>query len=270
MLASIVTLTASAAGGPTEKRACLTAYEQGQELRNQSKLRDARSQFATCAQASCPALARSDCVRWARELDDRIPTLIFRARDASGRDLADVRVTLDGSVVADGLAGKGIPVDPGRHTLQAVWDHQPPVDQEIVVNEGEKDRIVPLAFGGEPATPSPEPAADAAPRSGMPLGFYVLGGVGIVGVGLSIAFEVAGFTGLSPLYHSCAPNCAKSTVDGYVTDLRVGDVAGAVGLVAIGGAVWMALTRPREPVVGLRVSPFPLLGGAGAGVDGVF
>jgi hypothetical protein len=281
-LGYVLAIVGVVAGAPraasaADKQACVAAYEQGQELRIQTKLRAARTQLALCAQESCPLLVRNDCVKWLREVDDRLPTLIVRARDGAGHDLSDVRVSVDGTVVADGLDGKAIAVDPGRHALRCARANQPPIDQDIVVNEGEKNRIVPLTFGADASSTGPAPGLagdghreEQTERTGLPLGTYILGGIAIVGVGLSVAFEVAGFTGISSLYGKCAPTCSQSTVNGYVTDLRVGDVAGAVGLVALGGALWLALSRPAAPVSALRVSPFPLASGAGAAVAGEF
>ena len=264
---TFIALAASRGALAADKQGCVAAYEHGQELRNQGHLRAGRQTFAVCAQDGCPVLVRSDCVTWLREIDARQPTIIVRARDAAGHDRSDVSFAIDGGVVGDSLDGRAIAVDPGRHTLRWTRGQEPPVEQEIVVSEGEKNRVISLTTDGPSSDtpPAREPTA-----GGLPLGSYLLGSVGIAAVGLSVVFEVMGFTGLSPLYHSCAPDCARSAVDGHVTELRIGDVAGAVGLLSLGGAVWLALAKPKTTTAGVRLLPLPIAGAAGAGVGVAF
>src|SRR5580658_4532403 len=80
-----------------ETAACEAAVSKGQELRDAHKLVEAREQFRICAAPACPAVMRSDCTNWIDEADRAIPTVVLSAKDASGDDLLDVSVSLDGA-----------------------------------------------------------------------------------------------------------------------------------------------------------------------------
>jgi hypothetical protein len=48
---------------------CYDAYVQGQRLRKQGKLAEARQQFVLCGGDNCPAISKTDCTRWRDEID---------------------------------------------------------------------------------------------------------------------------------------------------------------------------------------------------------
>src|SRR5439155_8312448 len=102
----------------------------------------------------------------------------------------DVTVTMDGAVVATQLDGKPIDIDPGAHVFRFVHGNNPPVEQQIIVHAGEKGRSVTASWVTPKATPPPGSETSArreAPEVPMerpvPKAAYVLGGVGVLGLG---------------------------------------------------------------------------------------
>jgi hypothetical protein len=242
-----------------EKRACATAYERGQQLRNKGSLLASRSALLACAQDRCPDVVRVDCIKWLREVDDATPTFVVRARDPRGGDLADVRVFLDDVLLASRLDGKPLAADPGEHTLRAEHGDAPPIVQHLVVVMGEKNRIVEASFPDAtrpmPTAP-PSEGAQAVPkpasRVSLPTG--ILAGIGVVAAGASAYFEIAGISVRRRLFDTCAGHCSSSDVDFAYRELRAGDILGGVAVLAIAGAVWLYLAgAPEAPHAVQRV-----------------
>jgi hypothetical protein len=226
-----------------DKRVCIDAYARAQQLRQQMMLRASREQLLVCAQDRCPDLARSDCIKWLREVDDAIPTVVARARDAHGFDLPDVRVFLDGKLLANRLDGRPLRVDPGEHMLRFERTDVPVVEQTLVAMVGEKNRIVSVTFPEETgaATSQERSAPTTPPGASVPAG--ILAGVGIVAAGISAYLELQGIGDRRRLFDTCAGNCSQSDVNFAYRELRAGDIAGGVAVVALAGALWIVLTN---------------------------
>jgi hypothetical protein len=240
-------LLALAANAHAEPQACFDAAVDGQKQRDAGKLLAARTQFIACAKSGCPDEVQKDCARWLSEVDATLPTVVFGARDGSGRDLLDVRVTVDGTPVGDTAQGKPVPLDPGKHEVKFERDGQPPYQQTLVVRAGEKNRSVVAEL------PSP---AGAAESSHVPIATFVLGGVGVVALGV---FAYVGAHGVSD-YHrlNCDTGCSASDKSSVDRQFRIADIALGVGVAALaaGTIVWLvAPTKPNKPAVGLGVAP---------------
>jgi hypothetical protein len=78
-LSLAVSIARAAAADPPPKAACAHAAEDGQRLRTEGKLREARESFTACAAERCPALVRSDCSGWLAEVEAAVPTVVIRA-----------------------------------------------------------------------------------------------------------------------------------------------------------------------------------------------
>jgi hypothetical protein len=148
LLASVLApLRASA-----DVQACLGASEKGQRARSAGKLREARDQFLVCGNEACPAMVRRDCAQWQGEVIGMLPSVVFGAKDKSGRDLFDVTVSMDGETLARKLDGKSVTVDPGPHTFKFELAGSAPVVERALVKEGEKSRVVAVTFADVGAT----------------------------------------------------------------------------------------------------------------------
>jgi hypothetical protein len=155
---------------------CLSASEKSLSLQNQHRLRAARAELVSCSSASCPTDIREECTRRVGEIKLAIPTVVFEARDASGKDLFDVRITMDGETLSERLDGTAISVDPGVHLFGFETQGHSKVETKVLVREGEKERREHISFdtpgietatsGPVPATGSSSPAADLTTASG--------------------------------------------------------------------------------------------------------
>jgi hypothetical protein len=251
-LCALLVIVKPLAAAADEKRVCANAYERAQELRRGGSLRASREQLVVCARDRCPDFTRVDCMKWLREIDEDTPSLVVRAQSAGGLDVPDVRVFLDGVLLTTRLDGRPVAVDPGPHTIGVEREEGAPiVEQRLVVLMGEKNRIVSVTFPEGPRSPTPPaPPPDAARSAGearpFPAFAAVLAGTGILAAGVSAYFEVQGISDRRHLFDTCAGHCSSADVNFAYRELRAGDVAGGIALVALGGALWLFLGRPQK------------------------
>jgi len=248
---AVVLAAAPARADPPTKAQCLAAYSDGQDQRQAGQLRQARAAFALCASDPCPRALHADCTRWRSEVDRLVPTIVLGARGADGRDLADVRVTVDGALVAERLDGRGIEVDPGEHVLRFEAPGEAPVEQRLVIHEGEKGRAISVSFGAPPSPAAPAAAGQRSSGAPRPVTWPTVALAGVSVVSLAV-FTYAGVSGLSRWEACTGGRCAtgdKSYVDARWT---VADVTGAVAIASAAAAAYLFVTRPA---VTLTVAP---------------
>ncbi len=248
----------------TEKKACVEASVVGQSQRTDGKLGKARESFLRCAQASCPSLLRKECDGWFHEVELAIPTIIASARDPAGSDLTDVRLSVDGVVLASKLDGRAIALDPGVHELVFTSPGREPVHQSVVLAEGELRRAVrvvmlPSTSEDGPHVPSPSPSI--AP--------WLLVGVSVVALG---SFTYFGLEGGSKMrsFSDCKPECDPSDVSSARKKLLVADISLGVAVASAGLAVVLFTSSRGEskPATSIGLAPIP--GGGIAGFAGAF
>ncbi len=261
-------------------QACLEAHEKSQVLRKEGKLLDTREQLLVCARDVCPAIIRKECGPWLDQVNHAMPSISFAAR-RNGRDLVDVKVFMDGELMASQLDGRAVDVDPGPHTFRFEAAGMDPVEMKAVVREGEKARELLADFGGKEVSPAAGPGSAAAGPPGadtgtarpIPMLTYVLGGVGIAALAGSAVFELRGLSKRSDLDNqNCKPYCDKTEVDSARQSILIGDVALGVGVASLGAAAYFYFTRPVVPAhaTSARIQFLPTTGGAMAGVGGTF
>lgn len=253
---------------------CMSAPVQGQQLQRAGKLLAARDRFTACARKSCPAEIIQDCTQWAQQVASALPSVVLAARDAAGNDLTDVRVAIDGQSDA-GMTARAVELDPGKHRFVFRRRGSPDVEVDVLLREGEKDRPLGATFGvpaEPPSAPSPPPPAeeprDASSRP-VPGGAWIAGGIGALGF---VGFGAFGAIGVSDRSASgCGTGCASSPKDRVDTELRVADISLGVGVVGLGVATWLFLTRPsvtESTALALDLRPAP--GGGFATLGGRF
>jgi hypothetical protein len=142
-----------------DRAACFQAALEGQNLRDEHKLIEAKERFRVCAQQDCPISMRGDCAAWLDDAERGIVTVVIVATDAGGASVYDVRVTVDGRPLADRLDGRSLSIDPGVHTLRVERADGASVQRAIVANEGEKDQKLVVVL---PGAPHPTPQSDGA------------------------------------------------------------------------------------------------------------
>ncbi|MGK3983752.1 hypothetical protein WME99_11990 [Sorangium sp. So ce136] len=342
LLAAALSLAGASARAQPSKRACAAAYERAQGLRRDGKLIAAREALIACSQPTCPAAAVADCGPWLAEVEKSLPSVVIAAREAGGRERLDVRVLVDGRLLAAALDGKALPVDPGPHTFRYEPAGGPAVEERVLIREGEKNRAITVILGAPPAggpssprpivapaapgappsnapsapspsvpsapppaapplaassapppsTPPPSaPSASSAPRPAAPPRAapaappagpavpplaWAAGGVGVAGLGVFAVVGALSLDAEAELRATCAPRCPRDDVRAIRVQHAVADVGLGVGVVALGAAAWLYLTRPAAATSpparasALRPALRPLVAGASAGVEGAF
>lgn len=244
----VLSMTRSAAAD--DKQICLDASEKAQQLKIDGKLVEAREQLALCSQKACPKLVRQDCTQWMSELLTALPSVVPAAKDRKGRDIVDVRVSVDGKVLTETLDGKALVIDPGVHSLHFETSGAPARDETVVVKPGEKNRIVTVTFAtgdDDAATPSgPAAGTDAqtgpTSSSSAPVAAYVFGSLGVAALGAALIVQLGANSDAGNLRDTCAPKCKQSDVDDIQTKYTIAGVtAGVGGALVITGALLFLL-----------------------------
>jgi hypothetical protein len=240
-----------------DKRVCLSSYVDAQARRQEGKLRASLQALARCGREQCPVVIRNDCVRWQREVDQVMPTVVLSAVGADGRDRPDASASLDGEPLAARLDGRPVAVDPGPHEFAFGLEGQGTLRVSVVVREGEKDRSVVGTFprvGSAPGAPAPA-LASARP---IPTSVWVLGSAGVASMLVSASFAGLGWFG-SPGWVSsqaCRPGCSPGDVSVIKERFMVADVAGAVAVASLGAAAYLFFARKeRATPIALTVGP---------------
>ena len=265
------------------KKQCADAYVQAQKLKRGGELTKAREQLIVCAKSECMAAVKKDCLTWLDEVNEAIPSVVVVAEDPQGNETLQVKVTVDGEVVAESLGTEGIELNPGTHQFRFELEGQDPVEQEVILRAGERNKKVTVHFGepeaDKPAEIETEPAVapeidQPAEKKGPPVASYVLGGVGVVALAGAGFFWLGAESKKSDLEDSgCKPNCDSADVDSIKQKRLFGDIALGVGVVSLGVAtyLWLSPSQPEKPTAdSARVDVQLLPGGALGGVSGRF
>ena len=119
-------LAVSGRANAADKQQCLDTAPRGQDLRDEGKLLEAREAFRICADTACPDPVPKYCAEWLDGVNKRIPSLLVRVTDESGRDLADAVVTIDShAVVLDGRPYTVVGVLPATFALPDQRQNEP-------------------------------------------------------------------------------------------------------------------------------------------------
>jgi len=287
-----IVASSGAAWGDVSQDACVDANTSAQKLRAAGSFAVAREKLRTCSDPTCPGIVRNDCIQRLDELDRAQPTIVLDVKDAAGNDMAAVRVTVDGQLLASRLTGAAVRVDPGERSFTFEAEGKAPVTRKLIIKEGEKDRRerIVLADAGAalaaPAPPLPGGAPDSAgsppesPPSGGGMGTQrmlglVAGGAGIAGIAAGSVFGLLASSANSAQKNDCASatSCANrsqaqsdhSTLETDGTISTVAFIAGGVLLAAGAVLFFTAGGALPAPTTGLVV--VPSVGTAGGGVS---
>jgi hypothetical protein len=282
------------------------------QLEAASRLREAQDMLGSCMKASCGAV-RQQCAARYTQLESDIPSVIPLVTDESGAPRHDVQVTIDGTVLTSELDGRALPVDPGVHAFAFTTDGNVLATKKVMIVQGQRNRPISVEMGdkrgakrgssadvtslepidrkGAEATertdtappPRKEPsvvpkAADEPPpktesSGGAGVAPYLLGGVGLAGLGAYGAFTYWGKKD-NQLLSECSPNCSPASLEHIRKLYLIADISLGVGVVALGAATWIALSsgsskeKSSETAYVIDVKPTP--SGAFATVSGSF
>ncbi len=269
-------LTFASAASAVDRAECLASYASGQKLRGAGKLADARAAYATCADLACPAKVRADCKLRGDAIDKLLPSIVVVAKDERGADVVDASVEIDGKLVADRLTGKAVPMDTGAHVVKVTPKGGEPMEQRILVVEGEKNRAVTFTAKAkaepappptvvEPAPPPPAPttpvppppqkdaAQDETKRRAHGAVPWMVAGVGLGGAVAGVAFLKRSADIGSQEDKQCASFVLNPGVE-CVRDTRKSDAQTAAivsfvagGALLAGGLLWHVLEPVDKP-----------------------
>jgi hypothetical protein len=237
-------VVALSSGTAAADDACADAFSQAPKHVKAGRYIQGRDALMICQADPCPSSMRALCAADLQKLEDRIPTIVLVAKDANGKDLADVKVSDDARVLAEKMDGRSIPMDPGSHALKFERAGSDPVVVNVVIREGDRARaieakLVVKAAEAPPAAvqpvPTPPPKRDVETR---PISWpvYMMGGLTVLG---AAGWGIFGFRGISQRsdLESCKGTCDHDSVSKAKTSFFIADVsmiAGAVFLVTTG------------------------------------
>jgi hypothetical protein len=250
-----------AAASDVDLPACLAAYDTGQRQQQSGDLVHAADQMLRCGGPACPLSMQRDCQRWLDEIHESLPSVVFRALDANGGDVSDVRLSID-LEPARALDGRAIPLNPGRHVVHATSPGFEPLERELFAVEGDKLRryelhLVPtgsartMALMPEPAS---MPFAAEPTREGTRLlqsstakaallggaGVAVIGGAGFAFFGLHARSDERGLS-------TCTPHCSKAHVEHIKGEYVLSNVSLGIGLTGLAVTAAVVLIGMVDP-----------------------
>ena len=247
------------------KKACSQAYTEGQNLRRDGKLVEARNVILECAQERCPDVLQRDCMQWHDELRASIPSVVLGVRDRKDRDVAGATIFLDGKEWEHALDGTERALDPGEHVFRIEYAGQT-VEERVLIRQGEKGRLLTFklevdASALPPAPPSrveakPEPTPEmddgVEPGAGSSRATwgYALGGLGLVGLGVGGYFGSRAFSKWSERNDHCTDagcdETAAAASDEAHEAAMVANIGAAVGVLGLGIGGYLLLSGDDE------------------------
>lgn len=229
---------------------CLDAHRNAQELKQSAKLVEAQEHLLVCSSGSCPGAIISDCGNWIAELEQTTPSMVFEIR-VDGKEALDATVLVDGRPVAD--RAHALKVNPGRHAVRVELAPFEPREQDVVLPEGQRMRLISIEFESKRSEPAPvaevalRPVARETIRPTPGL-VYPLFGLGIAGAAGFGAFTFLGKSEQSKLEDECAPRCTDTDLKEMKRWYTIGDISAGVGVAALLGAGIVYWTRPSREV----------------------
>lgn len=257
LLVGVALVLPRAASASTES--CTQAHAGGQREENAGRLKEALTYFEECAaDADCPLPIRNECTSLYSKVEARLPTLVFSVVDDTGNDVTDVRISSADTEIANGLDGRPIAINPGRHELRYELPGGQVITKGVVVRQGEKDRIVAVKLprtefaSSAPAQVSTEPteplATEPDKRFTVPLASWVAYGVGAAALVSWGTFGLLG-RGQEQDLVDCSPTCDPSKRDDFDVMKRnylIADISLGVGAAAVVAGTVMLLTMGRR------------------------
>lgn len=237
-LAAALASPARAADPPAKLDAetCASTAERAADERDSGRLRDAARSFAVCARDECPRIVREDCRRGLGAISENGPHLAPRVRDASGADVLDAEVLLDGVPVEAEARARGVLVDPGPHVLTARRAGVLAGRATILVAAGDRLRTVDVTLDAPVEVERPPSHTPSWVAFGVAGAFLAAGG----GLGTWTYLDYRA------LDRECRPTCSDDRIDPVHTRAIVADVALGVGAAALVTAVVLRVTERRS------------------------
>ncbi len=188
-----------------------------------------------------------DCVEWLGQTEAGIPSVVFEARTDAG-PIFDVIARIDGAVVATALDGRPLEIDPGLHRVTFEHTGRAPIEERLIVREGERNRLLVADWTTPHRSPtSTAPAVTPKAERPIPAAAYV--SAAIAGLGFA-EFAIAGELGdnlKNDLEAShCAPFCSRDKSDALRDRYIAADIGLGIGIAELATTAVLFLTRPES------------------------
>ncbi len=284
VLALVTMLPATARADDTTT--CNAAYEDADSFvrTGGAKLLDARDKLRICARPSCKAWMVKECTKSLSDVETRIPSVVFVAKDAAGHDVVDVTVTTDEKTVATRLDGHAVEIGPGERVFTFVHTDGRRTSVKAVVKEGEKAQRVTATFAdakpalvpSAPPAPATAPATAPARAKDVPIAplpsagdrpsdgralrttGFALAGAGLVGLGIGAIYGIKAVGNKSDAKcndrQECEPT-ALAAARSSATVATIGFIAGAA--LAAGGVTLILVARSGSSSSARRLEAAP-------------
>lgn len=242
-------------------------------------------EVASIARSTGQAEREKSATARANALEARLPKVQLQV---AGADTPGLEIRQDGRVLGRGLWSSPLPVDSGKHTIEASAKGRKAWSGSFEASEGKVTTVAipallpqeaPAASATASATAPPPPATTTAPAAsvapavtGEPASGWgtqktvalVAGGVGVVGVVLGSIFALSARSQWQDAQPLCpADRCNQKGYDLATAARRDGNVATAllaVGGVGLGAGAVLWFTAPRgESAAALGVGPGSLM-----------
>lgn len=248
---ALVSFSSAMAFADTTPQECIAHNEKSIQLRGDHKLQESRDELLRCALPACPGEIREACEKRLGAVNAELPTVIVSAKDPSGADLIDVRVTIDGTRTTGKLDGAPITLDPGAHVFRFETP-KASTEARVLVREGEKDRPIRVTIGEQVVAAPPETRKSPAFR----VAGASIAGVGLAGVIVGAVFGSLASSAWSSSQAECrsptdCTNRTKAIADHddaitFATISTIGFVAGGVAIAAGGLMFFLAPSVTRD------------------------
>jgi len=227
---------------------CIDSHTQSQLLRRDEKLIESRSVLVSCSSAACPSALRRDCALWLEEVEKQIPSVGFRASMA-GEEEVDVQVFVDEKLILERLQGKAVELNPGAYRVRFVPPKPfEPLEQELVMSQGEQFRIVTVEFERPPESTQPAAETPTVLERPTPTASYVFAGIGAAAAISGAAWGLSTWAGTGELEANCAPGCPGKTVDIVRQRALLADISWGVSAASFITAAAFYFLRPEVPM----------------------
>jgi hypothetical protein len=160
--ATFIQAGAGLAAPKVTAQSCTAAYKSAVKAQQASHLQEAQKWFAACSQQACGTLIRRECLLSYDQITADIPTIVPVVTTVTGEPVLDVKVTMDGALLASKIDGRALPVDPGPHEFTFIT-HAGSATQKVVILQGQRNRPIAMAL----ATSGQQPQKAGPPRAAM-------------------------------------------------------------------------------------------------------
>jgi hypothetical protein len=234
------------------------------------KLASAWSEFNE-ALAAAQRDGREDRVHFAKDhihaMEGKVAHVTIRVPAKSVDRPLDVR--LDGIPVGKAAWGTALPVDPGKHAVEAQTPGGRPWRREIVVDTETRAMIVDVPDASDGVGWG---ASDAEVRKRRTL-VQIAGEVGAAGVLAGSVFGLYAFSrwhdaeAACPTGKGCSPTAINARASANASAIGA-DIALGVGIAGLAVATYVWATAPRSPATsGVHLQAVPVVGRAAMGMS---